>query len=237
MRLSRRRASWWSLCIFAATLAAYFTPLKGGLVWDDEAHVTEKALRDLHGLWRIWFDLGATQQYYPVLHSAFWLEHRLWGDATLGYHLLNVLLHATAACLFAVILRRLSLSRRRLGRPVEVAADPRAAEIRLAPPLSAARRSVATGPGESSFGAALPWEWLAAFLFALHPVCVESVAWISEQKNTLALVFYLLAALAYLRFEEGQGGRRPTNLYVLSLGLFILAVLSKSVTATLPAAS
>ena len=32
-------------------------------------------------------ELGATQQYYPVLHSAFWLEHRLWGDAAVGYHL------------------------------------------------------------------------------------------------------------------------------------------------------
>ena len=49
------------------------------------------------GLGRIWTELRATQQYYPVLHSAFWVEHRLWGDATLGYHLLNVLLHATAA--------------------------------------------------------------------------------------------------------------------------------------------
>ena len=77
---------------------------------------------------------------------------------------------------------------------------------------------------------------IGALLFALHPVCVESVAWISEQKNTLSLVFYLLAALTYLRFEDGPGGRRPANLYGLSLCLFVLAVLSKSVTSTLPAA-
>jgi len=73
---------------------------------------------------------------------------------------------------------------------------------------------------------------LAAGLFALHPVAVESVAWISEQKNTLSLAFYLGAALAWVRFEE----RRAAHDYVLASVLFVLALLSKSVTATLPAA-
>ena len=74
--------------------------------------------------------------------------------------------------------------------------------------------------------------WLAALLFAVHPVGVESVAWISEQKNTLSLVFYLLAALAYLDFDARRNGRT----YALALGFFLLALGTKSVTATLPAA-
>ena len=182
--------------VFGATLLAYWPALRGGLLWDDEAHVTKPALRSLHGLWRIWFEIGASQQYYPILHSAFWVEHRLWGDATLGYHLVNVLLHATSACLFAAILSRLGAGR--------------------------------VGP---SRGGEL-WPWLAALLFALHPICVESVAWISEQKNTLSTVFYLLAVLAYLRFDRD---RRP-RFYLLGLALFLLALASKSVTSTLPAA-
>src|SRR6201999_2545807 len=77
-------------------------------------------------------------------------------------------------------------------------------------------------------GAAL----LAGFLFALHPVMVESAAWISEQKNTLSIVFYLLAALGFERWR--RQGRRV--FYWLATGAFIAAILSKSVTATLPAA-
>src|SRR5580698_9904515 len=80
--------------LFVTTLVAYLPALTGRQLWDDNMHVTRQDLLSLHGLWRIWFDLGATQQYYPLLHSAFWLEHRMWGDAVLGYHLTNVLMHA-----------------------------------------------------------------------------------------------------------------------------------------------
>jgi len=179
-------AGWLWAALVLLCLAAYWPALGGGFLWDDDGHVTRRELRSLGGLFRIWFEIGATQQYYPVLHSAFWLEHLVWGDSPLGYHLLNVLLHATAATQFAVLLRRL----------------------------------------------AVPGAVLAALLFALHPVCVESVAWISEQKNTLSAVLYLAAALAWLRFDTD---RRP-RAYALATGLFVFALLTKTVTATLPAA-
>jgi len=163
--------------------------MKGSLIWDDDAYVTKPTLQSLSGLRRIWFEVGATEQYYPVLHSAFWVENRLWGDAPMGYHLVNILLHAAAASLFGLVLLRL-------------------------------------------WGMRANAAWLAAFLFALHPVSVESVAWISEQKNTLSTVFYLGSMLAYLRFDR----ERRTSQYLLALGLFAAAVLSKSVAATLPGA-
>jgi tetratricopeptide (TPR) repeat protein len=74
--------------------------------------------------------------------------------------------------------------------------------------------------------------WLAALLFALHPVHVESVAWITEQKNTLSLACYLAAAAVYLQFDET---RRPRT-YVAALALFVFSLACKTVTATLPAA-
>jgi hypothetical protein len=79
---------------------------------------------------------------------------------------------------------------------------------------------------------AVPGAFLAAVIFALHPVHVESVAWISEMKNTLSALFYLGAALAYLQFCE----KRKKGLYALALVFFVLALLSKTVSATLPAA-
>ena len=175
-----------ALLLIGSTFAAYFPAFAAGFVWNDADYVTKPGLRSLAGLWRIWSEVGATEQYYPLLHSSFWLQHRLWGDAPAGYHLVNVSLHALSAVAFALVLRRL----------------------------------------------AVPGAWLATFLFALHPVCVESVAWIAEQKNTLSTLFYLLAALAYLRFAE----RRDRRDYVLASLLFLAALLSKSVTATLPAA-
>jgi hypothetical protein len=79
---------------------------------------------------------------------------------------------------------------------------------------------------------ALPGAWLAGFLFALHPVGVEAVAWISEQKSTLSAVFYLASALTYLHFDR----TRRSSQYLWATGLFVSALLTKTITATLPAA-
>ena len=183
-------ASDWStgycLLIFIVTVCAYLPAFSGGFIWDDSGHVTRTDLQSLGGLYRIWFEIGATQQYYPLLHSAFWLEHLAWGESPLGYHMLNVVLHAATAGLFGLLLSRL----------------------------------------------AVPGAKLAAMLFALHPVCVESVAWIAEQKNTLSAVLYLASALAYLNFDQTRRGKH----YAWATGFFILALLTKTVTASLPAA-
>jgi tetratricopeptide (TPR) repeat protein len=182
------------LLLVLATVVTYLPALGSGYVWDDDSHVTDNpTLRSLDGLRRIWTELGATPQYYPLVHTTFWLEHRLFGLAPLGYHLTNLLLHALNGLLAAAVLRRLRV----------------------------------------------PGAWLAAFVFTLHPVQVESVAWISERKNVLSGAFYLAAALAFLRYappdaEPGERGSRRS--WLAFVGLFAAALLSKTVTATLPAA-
>jgi hypothetical protein len=131
------RSTFEPFALLIATLVAYYPAWHGGVLWDDNAHLTRPELQSTLGLWRIWFDIGATQQYYPLTHSAFWLMHRAWGDVTTGYHLVNIILHATSAWLLTCILRRLAIS-----------------------------------------GAVL-----AGVIFALHPIAVESVAWMTELKT------------------------------------------------------
>jgi protein O-mannosyl-transferase len=181
------------LCL--GLFAVYWPALHGRLLWNDPDYVTRPELQPLRGLSRIWFEPGATEQYYPLLHSAFWIEHRLWGEAALGYHLVTLAWHALACVLFGLVLEALA-------------------------PRTAVK-------GETGFpGKAVGF---AVALFAFHPVCVESVAWIAEQKNTLSLVFSLGTVLAYLRYED----RRTAGAYALASFLFACAVLSKSLTATI----
>lgn len=184
---ARRERTWLLYVVLVlATLAAYQPVWHGGILWDDAAHLTAAPLASWQGLARIWTDFRVTQQYYPVVNTAFWIMNRLWGHDTLGYHVVNILLHALSAVLVAGILRRWSV------------------------------------PGAT----------IAATIFALHPLHVESVAWMTELKNTMSGVFYLLAAMAYLRFDR----TRDRRWYACALALFVLALGSKTVTATLPAA-
>jgi len=181
-----RPVLWLFPLLTVAALAAYAPALHGTPLWDDDGHLTRAALRSWSGLAQIWFEPGATQQYYPLVHSAFWLQARLWDDTFLAYHLVNVGLHVVSACLLIVVLRRLEI------------------------------------PGAA----------LAGVVFALHPVQAESVAWITELKNTLSGVFFFASTLAYLRYDDTRGRRA----YAAALALFFCALASKTVTATLPVA-
>jgi tetratricopeptide (TPR) repeat protein len=185
---------WQGGLIILLVFLAYLPALHGGFIWDDDAYVTHNpTLHDGEGLRQIWFKVGAVPQYYPMVHTTFWLEYHLWALNPVGYHLINVLLHAIAALLLWQVLRRLPA----------------------------------------------PGAWLAAVIFALHPVEVESVAWVTERKNVLSAVFYFAAALAYLRFVAWEKPGSPNRLlwswYLGALVLFLAALLSKTVTCSLPA--
>ena len=181
-------ASWFGgLLLLVLTFSAYAPAMRGGFIWDDDLYAANPLLAQPAGLHKIWTFQRAPETYYrefPVVYTTFWLERRLWGLETEGFHLVNILLHVLNAILAWHLLKRLGLS-----------------------------------------GA-----WLAAAIFALHPVHLESVAWITERKNVLSGFFYLSALCGYLEFEEIEDKRW----YAASLLLFALALLSKSVTCTFP---
>ena len=78
--------------------------------------------------------------------------------------------------------------------------------------------------------------WLAAAVWAVHPVMVESVAWVTERKNVLSGFFYLAAMLCFWRFSFAHGAKRAWRPYAGTVLLFTLAVLSKSVACSFPVA-
>ena len=81
----------------------------------------------------------------------------------------------------------------------------------------------------------VPGAWLAGAIFALHPVQVESVAWITERKNVLMAFFFLLTLLAWIAFVD-EWTKRPWRFYALALVLYVLALSAKTTACTLPAA-
>jgi tetratricopeptide (TPR) repeat protein len=202
-----RHHEWiFGLFLVAATMIAYLPVWHAGFIWDDDYYVTNNLmLHSLDGLRQIWFEPGATVQYYPLTFTTFWVEYHLWGLNPLGYHLINVLLHSCNAILLWLILRKM--------------------DVRGA--------------------------WLAAGIFALHPVCVESVAWVTERKNTLSGLFYLGSILVALKFwlpdetplESHMTGCHKAStaslgswkFYWLAFVFYVCALCSKTTTLPLPA--
>ena len=121
---------------------AYIPAIQSEFIWDDDDYVTENpTLRTPQGLADIWTERYSIPQWYPLVHTTFWLEYQTWQLNAHGYHVTNVLIHVASMLLLFLVLRHL----------------------------------------------AVPGALFAVAIFGLHPVMVESVAWITERKNVLSL--------------------------------------------------
>ena len=91
------------------TFAFYWPVLFNGFVWDDFPHIIKNGLLPRpDGLARIWFHLDF-QQYLPMQMTTHWIEYRIWGTEPLGYHIVNVILHAFVGLLLWRVLLRLEV--------------------------------------------------------------------------------------------------------------------------------
>jgi len=183
--------------LIAVVLAVYCGTFGNNFIWDDDDYIYQNPLiTNPDGLQKIWQSFLTTEydphqntpQYYPVVFTTFYLEHKLWGLNPAGYHATNALLHIANALLLLLLLRKLGLN--------------------------------------------YVTSILTAAIFALHPIETETVAWITERKNLLSTLFYFSAFICFLYYEDNTKLR-----YYIAAGLFfILAMLSKTVTVTLPVA-
>ncbi len=182
--------------LLAALVAVTFSPVRrAGFIMDDDINIAlNRTLYSPFGLVQMWLMPSTVDQYYPLMHTTFWIESRLWGFDPLGYHVVNVLLHLANVFLLWRLLDRLQV----------------------------------------------PGAWLAAAVFAVHPVVVESVAWAVERKNLLSMCLSLGSMLCYFRFSPSAAEARRNlasaeRWYWASGALFALAMFSKTAVITLPA--
>jgi tetratricopeptide (TPR) repeat protein len=209
--------------VVLVTLACFSPALQAGFIdWDEDPLLIKNLGYRGLGLTQLGWMFSTTRMghYMPLTWLSYAWDFVLWGMNPLGYHLTNLLVHcASAAVLYLIALRLLSAA------PSPLPSPPRGGEGSSMPPIPSGERAGVRGAAA-----------FAALLWAIHPLRVESVAWITERRDMLSGLFFLLAVLGYLGYcGEEPGGPRRRRLYWLSLGSFTLALLSKGIVATLPA--
>jgi len=153
--------------------------------YDDQRYVVQNS-RVTNGLTPGGFQWAFTHvhasNWHPLTTISHMLDCQLYGLQSWGHHLTNILLHAAAAILLFFALRELTAGSYTLADIDDASRDQRSRLQR-----------------EGSF-------WASAFvaaIFAVHPLHVESVAWVSERKDVLSGVFFALTLWAYARYARG----------------------------------
>ena len=191
--------------------------------WDDDVYVIYNELLptfDLAGIFTA--DTGAN--YHPLTLLSLAIDYQIWELNPFGYHLTNLLLHSLNVVLVFFLVKHLLASC-----------------LINDPPLRGARGVGARGGHPSSGDSVDPSRrrgirgviipTLTAAWFAIHPMHVESVAWVSERKDVLYAAFLFGGLLTYLRYRATQN----TSLYVATLLLFVASLLSKPNAVVFPA--
>jgi len=228
------------LAVVAVTGAVYLPSLTNGFVGlDDDVYITANPLIASFSAANLSAILTRpyAEFYHPVTLLSLAFDRLLWGFNAFGYHLTDWIIHLlNTALVFWLCYHLVSTATSNTGAAwcaPTTGQSSRGAETQDAAPVS-------TGDlARVSAG-------IAAALFGLHPLHVESVAWAAQRKDLLCSLFYLLAFVFYLRYaqrreaegamQEGEGNSQLTtrNWYRASLAAFVLALLAKAMALTLP---
>jgi tetratricopeptide (TPR) repeat protein len=204
------------------TLAVYLPALRNGFVnWDDDAYVIDNLhIRSLNLAFFRWaFSSFHASNWHPITWVSHALDYAVWGLNPLGHHLTNIVFHSLNT--FLVVLLCIKLLE--MGK----------------------ERSIPDGAsGFLDDQGIMIAAGVTGLLFGLHPVHVESVAWVAERKDLLCGLFFLLSMSAYTNYVRirGNGSIREKSAaslffnrsYLLALVFFVLALLSKPMAVSLP---
>ncbi|MBI4681930.1 MAG: tetratricopeptide repeat protein [Nitrospirae bacterium] len=201
-----------ALLIASLTFLVYLPALKNGFVnWDDQLNVYENPyIRALDlNLLKYMFSFQDTM-WIPITRLSHALNYAVWGLDPMGHHLTNIVFHGFNTFLVVILVIRL------MEKPGF--SDP------------------APGPGSDTayIKNTLIAGGLTGILFGIHPLRVESVAWVTERKDVLSCFFMLLSLLYYLKFVSISLKKKRRLYYVLSLVFFVMAMMSKPIAVTLP---
>jgi len=208
------------ILIAAISFICFLPDLNNGFLfaWDDNFYIAENDhIKELSAEMIRWaFTDFYASNWHPLTWISLAMDYAVWGLNPLGYHLTNNLLHAINAGMFFMTCLALLKS-----------------YLNALPPESRQLSILTTNR-------AIYCSMLAAFFFAVHPLRVESVAWVSERKDVLSVFFGLPAILFYLKYAERPGltdrySSFPfSRYYWLSIIFFSLSILSKAMLVTLP---
>ncbi len=223
-RFSVKRAKSYTIYLAASasliTFAIYLSSLHNQFVeWDDAQYVVENPyIRNFNLAFLKWaFSDFHAGNWHPLTWISHAADYAIWGLNPVGHHLTNVILHAINTFVVVVLVVNLLSVVKNAG-------------------MRTGNRNFFDEQTLLITGA------ITGLLFGLHPLHVESVAWVAERKDLLCALFFLLSIFMYANYGRTMS-RTQTNLpsrffhrhYLFSLGFFILALLSKPMAVTLPA--
>jgi len=199
--------------IFLLTLLVYTPSLKNDFVWDDYDYVyRNNAIKSLNSQSLYWMLTSfRTANWHPLTWLSHAIDYALWGLKPWGHHLTNIILHGLNASLVFFLVVRLMLKKQEANER----------KSPLKEPLSIPAKSLIVAG-------------VTALLFGLHPLHVESVAWVAERKDLLCALFFLLSILSYLSYASSAIKRDRWIWFNICLLSFILALMSKPMAVTLP---
>lgn len=206
--------------VSAVSLLTYIPSLMNGFIsnWDDNRYITENIhIRSIGLSFFKWALLDyKTNLWHPISWISHAIDYAIWGLKPFGHHLTNIIVHAVNTGI-AVILSYMLL---------EITASTN----NTAPQHSPDKRYLLVASG------------ISGLLFGIHPLHVESVAWVTERKDLLYALFFMLSVIYYIRYARNAYTNKTPDKkpflfdrsYLLSLGLFALSLGSKPMAITLP---